>query len=38
MEEIEQMQQQAERLKNLPSGGRYEEVLAQLQRNAQKVL
>lgn len=36
MEEIEQMQQQAERLINLPSGGKYEEALAQLQRNAQK--
>ncbi len=38
MEEIEQMQQQAERLKNLPAGGKYQEILAQLQRNAQKAL
>ncbi len=38
MEEIEQIRQQAEHLKNLPSGGKYEEIMEQIQRNARKVL
>ena len=38
MEEIEQIQQQAERLRGLPANGSHEEALAQLQRNTQKAL